>query len=226
MAVRKLSLVGSGDLHNVSFDPYKIEVPFSIPPSSENLGGHCVYTVAFYPSDVQDNIAKPVTSSPKYEINTVEFAMDFVRQSINDTVRFQNISWPFVTVPGFEALAESAMKMSGLEIMLFTPLVTEALSGTWVRYSLAFQGWLQEARELALERDPSRDASLYLDGAATAVIYEVNGTNNIAATPPGPFFPIWQLSPPPFDPTLLNRNMLGSSAPLFLSLHGKFRLIF
>jgi hypothetical protein len=124
-----------------------------------------------------------------------------------------NSSFPFATVPMFEVYAETARVQSGIEMFVFSPVVTKDNVPDWEEYSVANQGWIETSRSILLSRDIGEDGALtasdYLEGDIATAIYELDEEGFVLpVSSDGPFAPIWQTSPPPFSPGLINVRLL------------------
>jgi hypothetical protein len=118
-------------------------------------------------------------------------------------------AFPFVTVPKFEILGESTRRQSGMEVVAYTPMVTEENVPAWLNYSIANQGWMDESRKVAVSSgEGSLQVSDYLPGGIMPFIFEFDETTQIIPSKgPAPYFPLWHMSPPPFFPGFVNYNM-------------------
>jgi hypothetical protein len=128
--------------------------------------------------------------------------------------------WPFVTVPHFEVRGENARLETFAEILAFAPLLdNQTDKDAWSGFSVANQGWLQESYDravLTFESDPTAHA-IYSAAASgdrkspPDQVYRVEGNWDFKVEDsPGPWLPIWQISPPPPQPYPINFNMLSS----------------
>lgn len=130
--------------------------------------------------------------------------------AITSEAQTTNSSFPFHTVEDFETLGNTIRKFSNSEIFGFAPILTVDELLEWSQYSMAHQDWIQRSRELILEaHEGTLVNSDYKDGSITPGLYELeNGTTPVPAKIPAPFFtPLWQTSPPPFDPATVNMNL-------------------
>jgi hypothetical protein len=129
-----------------------------------------------------------------------------------------NATFPYVTVPTFEILGQTTRAQSGIEFLLFTPLVDDTTRSHWEQYSDNNQWWIEESRNLALA---SGEGTVFSSDYSTEPIkpylFEYDLENfEIEPTTKPPYFPIWQMSPPPFDPAhIINFNR--ASKPFFES---------
>jgi hypothetical protein len=70
--------------------------------------------------------------------------------SISIAARTTNSSFPFVTVPAFEVLAESVRQQSESELLLFTPKIEIEQITQWQEYAAANEGWYEGSKQLAV----------------------------------------------------------------------------
>jgi hypothetical protein len=68
-------------------------------------------------------------------------------------------TWPFVTVPSFEAIGSGARKQAGLETIIFAPLVNREQAKQWGSYSAEnLCHWINES-EAAMRSEPHHNMS-------------------------------------------------------------------
>jgi hypothetical protein len=110
---------------------------------------------------------------------------------------------PLVTVLNFEVFAQVARTATGAPVMAYTPFVwDDDARSKWLSYSERMQGWL----EYAAAFDPALDART-LEPIKTNLWLRNGNGNGVAMTDPGPgpYAPVWQVSPP--DPAIVNFNL-------------------
>ena len=111
-----------------------------------------------------------------------------------------NYSWPYITVPDFDRRGERALKEAYLEMVAFSPLVSHEDRHEWALYSANNHGWLggnSASHGIASE--------IYRLDDSTGQP-EVDSTRQFMA-------PMWQTTPKPHDPSLVNFNVL--SEPMY-----------
>ena len=145
-------------------------------------------------------------------------AMKSAALTVSGAAISSNATFPYVTVPAFEILGQTTRAQSGIEFLLFTPLVNESTKDDWGPYTEKNQGWIEESRKLALT---SGEATVFSSDYSMDPIkpylfeYDLEKLEIEPTTKP-PFFPIWQMSPCPFDPShIVNFNR--ASKPFFES---------
>jgi class 3 adenylate cyclase len=155
--------------------------------------------------------------------NTIQDAVEVHTQNLFGTMRTAsnsitgasvttNRAFPYVTVPAFEILGEGVRRQSGAEWLIYAPKVEESQVERWNLHATANQGWYDESKTLAVAlSEGSLTSSDYAPGGLMPFIYDLtideNGNPVPMTSQNGPFYPLWQMSPPPFDPFLLKGNI-------------------
>ena len=124
-------------------------------------------------------------------------------------------SWPFVTIPHFEMRGDLNNKLSMALLLAMSPIVPLLEREAWEDYATANQGWIQEG----LLSDPKKD---YHNGRLEAMSapgyelenisypiwhYGLNG-EHVPERGRGPYLPVWQMAPAPFNSSIVNYNLL------------------
>jgi hypothetical protein len=128
-------------------------------------------------------------------------------------------TWPFVTVPHFEVRGDTARLETQTEIFAFAPILyNETDKDAWSSYSVANQDWLQDSYDRAVQTYASDPMAYAIYSAAIEnkknppdEVYRVEGDWDLTVEDsPGPWLPLWQISPPPPQSYPINFNMLSS----------------
>jgi hypothetical protein len=188
-------------------------------------------TYIFLASDADSNFedsyysfANTIGDAAEVQKRNLFSAMRGCSNSISAAAITTNSTFPFVTVPAFEVLAESVRKQSESELLLFTPKVEVSEVTRWNKYTTANEGWYEESKQLAVSSSEGRLVqSDFAPGGPLAFIYErvldENGNPTVVPVKPEvndpPFYPVWQVSPPPFSPLLIKANI--GEEPQFLA---------
>jgi len=148
-------------------------------------------------------------------------------RNIGDTVTASSSSpgepfqpFPFVDVRQFETHGEHARARSKMEAITYAPLVTSSERVEWEDFTVANQNWIENSRATFL--DHSDVAPVYLPGRISPFIYR---RRDGVFTEPVPdernetYAPIWYLSPPPFNPAIVNFDLLSN--PQYQALANK-----
>lgn len=118
--------------------------------------------------------------------------------------------FPFVRVPKFELLGSHLRSIVQNDVTIWAPLVTEQQREKWTNFSASEIGWYNESLKI-LQEEVSIPTEQYEEGEFRDNIWEgpdLNDTNFVAAAAPGPFAPLWQISPPTLSLSSINYNLL------------------
>ena len=151
--------------------------------------------------------------------NALESRSDSLTSVVEEAPR----TWPFVTVNHFEVQGENTRRETRSSIFAFAPLLrSDAAKEEWNTNYSAAQGdaWLQTSYTRAVQTaGPETEEGQAFAAAAQAnkgipeAVYRVEGNNFPAMTledSPEDWLPLWQISPPPLDPSPINFNLLSS----------------
>lgn len=129
-----------------------------------------------------------------------------------------NDTWPRVTLPNFEVVAEHIRVQTKVEFINFVPLVNISERVEFEKYAFENQGWIADSRKFTLGKEGTlKETSDYVDDEIDGVIkarcgFEFCPSPNVTDRL---YAPIWQVSPPPFTPRLIcsdgNNNNLVST---------------
>lgn len=110
---------------------------------------------------------------------------------------------PFLTLKDLEAFAKPVRAASSVELFFYTPyLSNEIYREQWESHAVTNQDWVPRAHEFypeyrynsSLDFDPISD-TIWTDSQEEAIPFSP------------PYAPLWQMSPPPPDTTMLNFDM-------------------
>jgi class 3 adenylate cyclase len=148
-----------------------------------------------------------------------------------------NETWPFVTTHDFEVKGAHARLDSATELVLFAPIVADKDRVRWEKYSVDHQDWLMKSKEQVLQTstwfgNEFNDAIGVADmpgmisstqsidaGDSTSTtgiasqIYRAEADDSTSQESHPFYAPVWQTSPPPRDPSLLNLDLFSN--PVF-----------
>ena len=111
-------------------------------------------------------------------------------------------SFPFVTVNAFELIGQYARELSGLELVLFAPLVQPDQLEAWHDYAWTNQDWMALSRDVVeANLADAQEPPSYRMGNISRTIYQFNHARGdvllpkTASIPPtvAPFLPVWQV---------------------------------
>jgi hypothetical protein len=136
-------------------------------------------------------------------------------ESVTTASKITGETFPFVRVPMFEVLGSQSRSLTGSEMILWAPLVTEAQQPEWSNYSTSNQNWYNESIDFVTNvAETNGKKFTYKPDAPFLDFIWLEGNEtypSIPSPPPGPFAPIWQCSPPPFSLTFINFDLLKES---------------
>jgi hypothetical protein len=156
--------------------------------------------------------ANSVKGAVKGHAENVFLAMKSCSNAITSDAKVVNSTFPYQTLEDFETLGNTIRKFSSSEMFGWVPLLEEESQlSEWSQYSVGHQDWIQTSREQILDaQEGSVVTADYRDGSISPWLYQLeNGTTPVAAKGPGPYGPLWQTSPPPFDPVTINLDMMS-----------------
>jgi Adenylate and Guanylate cyclase catalytic domain len=130
-----------------------------------------------------------------------------------------NETFPFVAVGGFESLAQAVQSQTGIEAVVYAPLIQASEVTQWASFSQNNAWWIDESRYVALQAAKHSDMLTLMlsdfseDGVMPFIFaLKENGTVvvNQANETPGPYMPVWQVSPPPFHERFINYDAFST----------------
>ena len=149
--------------------------------------------------------------------------MDNLRDTISASADTQH-AFPFVLVDKFEVHGEHARDRTRMESITYAPLVSTTQVLAWQNFSVDNQGWIEKSRATFLEH--SQTTPVYLPGKVAPFIYRrfkggfpepiMTDRQDDESTI---YAPIWHLSPPPFNPAIVNFDLFSHHQYLELLLH-------
>jgi hypothetical protein len=161
--------------------------------------------------DSYASFANTIRDSVRVHRRDMYSTMRSCSDSITGSAIATNSEFPFVTVPTFEIFGLSVRQQSGAELIVFTPKVEADELIRWEEYAIANEGWYEESKQFAAASTESTSVLAdYVPGNISTFVYDasVEANGNLSPTPieNGPFYPMWQLSPPPFTPFALKAD--------------------
>ena len=128
-------------------------------------------------------------------IEAVVLATRNIAKTVSGAAKSTESSFPNVTVPLFEITGYTARHEAHLDMVAYTPVVTETQRAAWQSYSADNIGWVAQSR-LFLEGKEADEAS-FTSSTSTAVrpfIWQMNEMGEKISAFPSPYLPIWQVS--------------------------------
>ena len=108
------------------------------------------------------------------------------------SARLMPNNWPFITVPDFDVQVQSLLEQTGAVGVFVSPKVDTQELGDWTTYTLANGGWYEG----------------FFNPQVFSVNISATGDLDVITPGPPPYWPLWQIfPPPPQDQTILNFNL-------------------
>jgi len=149
--------------------------------------------------------ANSIEDSLGNHAGNLQNAMENLADTITASSDSPQNAFPFVKVDKFEIHGEHARDRSKVEAITFAPFVNVTTKPAWEEYSVRNQGWIQVSRDNFLDHLDDKNAPpVYLPGKISSFIY--SRRDGMFAEPSESDFyaPKWYLSPPPFNPAIVN----------------------
>ena len=143
-------------------------------------------------------------------------------EMVTVSAKMSNSSFPFVTVDYFENLATHARDQAEFPSIMYLPLVQENQTEQWLEYAKDNIAWMRDSRDVVLALDVKAQGEAgrthspkdYSDTSVPPYVYQdrlTTSTGELEYTNVsygGPYMPRWQESPPAFDMSYINQEML------------------
>jgi hypothetical protein len=159
--------------------------------------------------DSYASFANTIRNSVRVHKRDLYSTMRSCSDSITGAAIATNSEFPFVTVPTFEIFGRSVRQQSGAELIVWAPKVKADELTRWEEYAIANEGWYEDSKQLAAASTESTSVLAdYVPGNISTFVYDASVEGNLSPTPieNPPFYPMWQLSPPPFTPFALKAD--------------------
>lgn len=151
---------------------------------------------AMFRYDARDVLDATRTSAMSLRNNIRASSLMFTSYAKSQQAIFPNFS-----LPDFEALASLGLNSSGTVALVYSPLVSDSDREGFEAYATENAGWIAESFSYHGLEVPLQPVTI------SEVIYRKSPTNHLKQEPPGPYSPIWQLSPPPLDYSMILLNL-------------------
>lgn len=120
--------------------------------------------------------------------------------------------WPYFTTASFPVIGSNFRHSTAAQLVALVPRVeTTDIKDSWQTYSVLNQDWIQQG---LLYDAKSTNSTMVLppDEEIPSKVYRRIGfdhTKTVPVSGPGPFGPLWQMSPAPYDASPVNFDMLS-----------------
>ena len=134
-------------------------------------------------------------------------------ESITTYAEANNETFPFVTVDIFETLARHSREQSGIESLVYSPIVRDRDRAAWEQYSVDKQGWIQQSiRQFHPSPElVSSEEVTYNDMAPIFPKIYTLSVDSVERTPAesaSSYSPYWHVSPFPSTTYFVNSDQL------------------
>ena len=166
--------------------------------------------------------AKALTDAALEHQRDIREALLGFSQFLSTHAMTNDLLWPFVTIPLFEAYAETARRQGRLEMISTNTYLQEKNREAYVNYATDNLKWVQDGHRFQyghldhLLESVEQSYHPYIGAFATTESSHDNATTT-ANTHYQPdivrseYWPLWQSSPPPTTYQYLHWNMFGSN---------------
>lgn len=152
-----------------------------------------------------------IRDSVRNHVVNIEGGFHSLSKVISSDAKARGSQHPFYDLPNFEVVAGATREQAGVEVIAYSPILdTPDDIPDWIKYtSRTNHTWLATSVDSAVESGMSSREEYDL-GPFTPIVYDVaeNGTV-YGVSGPGPYSPLWLISPPPFRPGSINFNVLN-----------------
>ena len=105
-----------------------------------------------------------------------------------------NSSFPLVSVPLFEIARYTARHEADIEMMTYTPVLSEGMRNEWQRYSADNSGWIEESRQFLGGKEDEKHRAESTNTAVRSYVWQMDEVGRAIPAFPSPYLPIWQVS--------------------------------
>eukprot|EP00977_Amphora_coffeiformis_P009861 scaffold2267_cov162-Amphora_coffeaeformis.AAC.5 len=180
----------------------------------------CVSAGAYYFLKKEENddyhdsyqlFVNSIRDSVRNQVFNIEGGFRSMSQVISSDAKARGYQHPHYELPNFEVVAGAVRKQSGVEVIAYSPILdTPDDIPDWIKYtSKRDHTWLAASIDATVESGTS-SRNEYDMGPFTPGVYNVAANGTVYnANGPGPFSPLWMISPPPFRPGSVNFNFIS-----------------
>jgi hypothetical protein len=152
--------------------------------------------------------ASTIQGSTEFNLGGIIEATEGLSDVFSSEAHKTNSTWPFMTLSSFEVFVRRTRAQASSELFVVCPIVQQEQIAEWNAYSQEQQSWIDDGFEANGEiRTDLNDipSSIYRFGRykGKKVLTPEDGSG------PLPAAPFWQMSPPPFDTSVVNYNALS-----------------
>ncbi|GKY99152.1 hypothetical protein MPSEU_000870700 [Mayamaea pseudoterrestris] len=153
-----------------------------------------------------------VRDSSTFYVRNLHQASRNLVETITAYALLNNESFPFVTIDVFETIARHAREQSGMESLVYSPIVRDNDRQAWETYSVNHQGWIDQSME-QFKPSPSLVSSEVVEYDIMDPIFPsiYTWTTGDTRSPSAQMFsyaPYWHVSPLPSTTFFINANQM------------------
>jgi hypothetical protein len=83
-----------------------------------------------------ESLSKDLAANTEASVYSIFDQINAIATAATSQALSNNLSWPFVTVPNFEARANDAGKLTGIGLAIFSPIVSASILADWEAYAV------------------------------------------------------------------------------------------
>ncbi|CAB9507181.1 Receptor-type guanylate cyclase gcy [Seminavis robusta] len=159
-------------------------------------------------------VVQTIRDAAEFHASTIFLSFQSFSDSITVEADTLGETFPFVTIPSFEALAAHVRSTTGVELVIWHSLVNMEQLEEWKNYTTTnYKANLARSRAIALvlqQEGSSLKPSDFVEGNIPPYPYIPNFEEGGIILAPtygdGPYYPAWMVSPPIFNPSFINSD--------------------
>ena len=164
------------------------------PSSSLNITVLTVLPILYSTCSWQyDLFANRIEYSIVEESSAVVLATRNIARTVSGAATSTNATFPTVTVPLFEITGYTARHEGHLDMVAYTPVVTEAQRAEWQRYAIDNMDWIEQSRMFLSGKEEGGDGASSTNTAVRPFIWQMDELGQEIPAFPAPYLPMWQV---------------------------------
>ena len=133
-------------------------------------------------------------------------------ETITAYAALNNQTFPLVTIDIFETIGRHAREQSGIESLVYSPIVRDDMRQAWENYSVANQAWIQQSIE-QFKPSPNLVSSEPVEYGEMDPIFPqiytwTSGDTRSPSAESFSYAPYWHVSPLPSTTFFINANQM------------------
>lgn len=134
-------------------------------------------------------------------------------ESITEYAETSNETFPFVTIDIFETLARHVREQSGIESLVYSPIVRDRDRSSWEDYSVRHQQWIQDSIHQYQPSPELVSSEAVTYGKMDRIFPSIftlpkEGQKRVPAVTESSYAPYWHVSPFPSTTYFVNSDQL------------------